>query len=87
MIAKYKMIDLVNQLKANSDRRITIRTEQGKFGNYTPEINNQEFITLGNETLVLQSKLDKLKNANPISWLEIQPKPLTPTNYWDGVKI
>ena len=87
MIAKYKMIDLVNQLKANSDRRITIRTEQGKFGNYTPEINNQEFITLGNETLVLQSKLDKLKNANPISWLEIQPKPLTPTNYWDGAKI
>ena len=44
MIAKYKMIDLVNQLKTNSDRRITIRTEQGKFGNWTPEINNQEFI-------------------------------------------
>ena len=87
MIAKYKMIDLVNQLKTNSDRRIAIRTEQGKFGNYTPEINNQEFISLGNETLVLQSKLDKLKNANPISWLEIQPKPLTPTNYWDGAKI
>tara|TARA_Y100001963_G_scaffold65688_1_gene91447 strand:- start:80 stop:343 length:264 start_codon:yes stop_codon:yes gene_type:complete len=87
MIAKYKMIDLVNQLKTNSDRRIAIRTEQGKFGNYTPEINNQEFISLGNETLVLQSKLDKLKNANPISWLEIQPKPLAPTNYWDGAKI
>ena len=84
---KYKMIDLVNQLKANSDRRITIRTEQSKFGNWTPEINNQEFISLGNETLVLQSKLDKLKNANPISWLEIQPQPITPTNFWDGAKI
>jgi len=87
MIAKYKMIDLVNQLRTNSNRRITIRTEQGKFGNYTPEINNQEFISLGNETLVLQSKLDKLKNANPISWLEIQPEPITPTNFWDGAKI
>ncbi len=87
MIAKYKMIDLVNQLRTNSNRRIIIRTEQGKFGNYTPEINNQEFISLGNETLVLQSKLDKLKNANPISWLEIQPQPITPTNFWDGAKI
>ena len=28
------MIDLVNQLRTNSDRRIAIRTEQGKFGNW-----------------------------------------------------
>ena len=84
MIAKYKMIDLHNQLKANSDRRIAIRTEQGKLGNWTPEINNQEFISLGNKTLILQSKLNKLKNANPISWLEIQPQPIKPTNFWEG---
>ena len=86
MIAKYKMIDLHNQLRANSDRRIAIRTEQSKFGNYTPEINNQEFILLKNKTLVLQSKLDKLKNANPISWLEIQPQSIIPTNFWEGGK-
>ena len=84
MIAKYKMIDLHNQLRANSDRRIAIRTEQSKLGNWTPEINNQEFISLGNKTLILQSKLNKLKNANPISWLEIQPQPIKPTNFWEG---
>lgn len=84
MIAKYKMIDLHNQLRANSDRRIAIRTEQGKLGNWTPEINNQEFISLGNKTSILQSKLNKLKNANPISWLEIQQASKIPTNFWEG---
>ena len=70
---KRKMIRIQSRLWANSDKLLTIRTEQSKLGNWTPELNNAEFKVCEKNFIRLQRKLKELKKKYPISFLEILP--------------
>ena len=70
---KIKMIRILKRLWKNTDIQLNIRTEQGKLGNWTPELDNAEYKKTEKNSIRLGDELTRLKKKYPISYLEILP--------------
>ena len=70
---KIKMIRILKRLWKNTDIQLNIRTEQGKLGNWSPELNNANYKKAEKNSIRLGDELTRLRKKYPVSYLEILP--------------